>query len=454
MKSRAIAVFLILSMLVAMLAGCGNQEAPQTSAPAESAAPAPAASAPAVQEEKHDPVTLTFWYTVNNTEADEPKAQWYEDTFRLFHEKYPWITIDATATGGNDYLTKVTTEVAAGNAPDVFTSWLTGRLQPFVEGGFVMPLNDIVANSETLSAALTDEAKSFSQYGDDNFYAIPRAKSGEAIIYNKTIFEKYGLSVPTTIAEFDQLCETLMANGVRPLASGGASAWVAAIAYMSIFQQMDENDEMYNRVVVNHEPCFDDPFFVKVAEKYMEYYNKGYYNDNYVAVSNSESKVLLANGECAMMFHLLSGDLILQLAATDYEFGVFNYPHADGPSTEMLGNYDGGVSISSKTKHPEEAALFLEFLFSEERQVAWAENVSCMLAAPNVPYDRSKLAPLMVEVSDFLNTATSINIPWDNPLGTNMGSEFNSTVQSIMFGEDPTTAFQKLNEIVKVEWAE
>jgi len=70
----------------------------------------------------------------------------------------------------------------------------------------------------------------------------------------------------------------------------------------------------------------------------------------------------------------------------------------------------------------------------------------------NVEYDASKVPALTNEVANLLATATSANIPWDNPLGTNMGTEFNVAVQSVLAGNDATETFEALNDTASFEW--
>ena len=43
-------------------------------------------------------------------------------------------------------------------------------------------------------------------------------------------------------------------------------------------------------------------------------------------------------------------------------------------------------------------------------------------------------------------------IPWDNPLGTNLGKELNNTTQSVLAGNDAAEAFAKLQKAAESEW--
>lgn len=396
-----------------------------------------------------EPVTLTFWCSYNEADTTSINAEWLKEAIAKFEEAYPNVTLEVMNTAdGDDYLTKVTAELASGNVPDLFRTWLTGRLQPFVSAGYVYPMNELVEGSEVLSQTVSNASKPYSSYGDDTFYAIPLIASAEIIFYNKAIFEECGLSVPQTQEEFYAACETLKANGYTPIAMGGADAWFSAIPFMTIFQRLDADSAVYNQVCVNNECAFDSEIFLQASEEYLKMAQ--YFNDNAASINTGEALAMFQNGEAAMVF---DGTWDTNSFATTMgeTCGAFNFPAADGASTEFLMNYDEGYSIGANTEHPELCIAFYEILFGQEMQAKYAEAGN-LIACQNIEYDGSKVPALTNEVSALLATAEETNIPWDNPLGTNMGTEFNMTVQSILGGTDPAEAFAALNDTAAFEW--
>ena len=395
-------------------------------------------------------VTLTFWCSYNDAdENDTTGATMIKDSVAKFEETHPNVKIDVINTAdGDDYLTKVTAELSAGKAPDLFRTWLTGRLEPFVKGGYVLPMNDLVAGSEVLSNHVSDASKGYSSYGDDTFYAIPMIASAEIIYYNKAIFEECGVTVPTTLAEFYTICDTLQEKGYTPIAMGAADAWFSAIPFMTIFQRMDDSDAIYNAVCVSKETKFDDELFVKASEEYMKIAK--YFNSNATSASTGEAEAMFQNGEAAMIFDGTWSTAGMANALGE-KVGCFNLPGEDGPSTEFLMNYDEGYSIGANTQHPDLCIEFYEILFGQEMQAFYAEAGN-LIACQNIDYDTSKVPAITNEVAALLATAETTNIPWDNPLGTNMGTEFNMTVQSVLGGADAAQAFATLNDTAAFEW--
>lgn len=394
-------------------------------------------------------ITLTFWNSVDEADETSIAADWIKEVISIFEASHPNVKIDMINTAdGDDYLTKVTAELAAGNVPDLFRTWLTGRLQPFAEGGYVYALNDLVAGSEVLSNTISDTVKPYSSYGSEAFYAMPLIASSEIIFYNKDIFAECGVAVPTTEDEFYAACEAIKAKGYAPIAMGGADAWVSAIPYMTLFQRLDESDALYNAVCVNNECKFTDELFVKTSEAYLKMAQ--YFNDNAISTAYGEAQSLFQNGQAAMIFDG-TWSVTSYTNVMGEKVGAFNYPGAEGASTEFLMNFDEGYSIGARTEHPELCAEFYEVMFSQDMQAKYAEAGN-LIACQNITYDASKVPALTNEVAALLATAQTTNIPWDNPLGTNMGTEFNMTVQSVLGGADPAEAFSKLNDTASFEW--
>src|SRR3954469_6505939 len=57
--------------------------------------------------------------------------------------------------------------------------------------------------------------------GGDKWYGIPNYAEYLQVFYNKKLFDKYGVKVPTTFEEFTAAMDTFAKKGVTPLANGG-----------------------------------------------------------------------------------------------------------------------------------------------------------------------------------------------------------------------------------------
>ncbi len=459
MKKKIAAAALVITLGLSMLAGCG-QKAAEEPAVKQTAQESEAVTEEGDGEKKTETANselsgkITFWTTGDKSNTNDHTYPWMEENIRLFEEKYPGCEVEATfITSGEDYLTKITTEVAAGNAPDVFRTYLTGRLQPFVDGGKVLPIEHMLDTYPETKAIMNDKALALSTF-DGKAYAIPLIASGEMFFYNKKIFKECNAEVPETYEELLALADLFNEKGVTPCMLGISDPWPGTIPYMMIFNRLNGN-ELYEKVVLNKEADFADEAFVNAGQYLQDMVNRNMFNESIVAISQEEAGNKFKAGESAM---IIDGSWSVPGFAETLgdDVGIFNLPAIEGgkgSANDWLMNFDEGFAISSGTKNQPVAEAFLAFIFSPERQAAYAET-GALIACKNVDYDTSKISPLTTEVMNAFEGAAYSIIPWDNPLGTDVGQELNNTTQAIITGGDPGKEFGKLQEYAEDAWGE
>ena len=458
MKKKILSIALVFMLGASVLAGCGQKEAE------EPAVKQTQESEPASEEKNTEEKAetenselsgkITFWTTGDKSNTNDHTYPWMEENIKLFEEKYPGCEVEATfIASGEDYLTKITTEVAAGNAPDVFRTYLTGRLQPFVDGGKVLPIEHMLETYPETKGIMNDKALALSTF-DGKAYAIPLIASGEMFFYNKKIFAECGAEIPKTYDELLALVDLFNEKGITPCMLGISDPWPGTIPYMMIFNRLNGNG-LYEKVVLNKEADFANDAFVNAGKYLQEIVNRKMFNESIVAISQEEAGNKFKAGESAM---IIDGSWSVPGYAETLgeDVGIFNFPEIEGgtgSSDDWLMNFDEGFAISSGTKNQPVAEAFLAFIFSPERQAAYAET-GALIACKNVNYDTSKISALTTEVLDPFESAAYSIIPWDNPLGTDVGQELNNTTQAIITGGDPQKEFEKLQEYAEDAWGE
>ena len=139
-------LFGVLAVLSFALAACGGgaAAAPTTAAPATAApataAPATAAPATATPAEKQK---MTAWFL--GTTQDVAVLGIIKQVTDQFNANNPYNVEFSYSTYGNyDYKTKLPTVMAANDAPDVFFTWSAGFLKPYVKGGKVYEVGQLL----------------------------------------------------------------------------------------------------------------------------------------------------------------------------------------------------------------------------------------------------------------------------------------------------------------------
>ncbi len=178
-----------------------------------------------------DVVTLEFWRAEDVGRAD---FQVFMDIVDQFNEEHPEIDLQVSTTPHADYRTRLNTQAAGGQLPDMFQVWPGAELEPLVEGGVVQPIDDITSYW-TEETGLLDE-EDFQDFSvDDRVYAVPaNTNPTHMIFYDKDMLADVGYEeFPQTYEEFLALIDDLNANDVTPIALGNADGWVLQSVYIS-----------------------------------------------------------------------------------------------------------------------------------------------------------------------------------------------------------------------------
>ena len=104
------------------------------------------------------------------------------------------------------------------------------------------------------------------------------------------MFAQYDLSAPSTWAEFEQVCDTLLENGVPPIALDGNISFYNAYYYKWAVQQVMGSGNFLKAAQDETGAAWDDPGYLKAAELVHElskggknYFQAGYEGSVYPA---------------------------------------------------------------------------------------------------------------------------------------------------------------------------
>jgi multiple sugar transport system substrate-binding protein len=179
-SKRRAATVAIAGAAIAALAAAGCSSSP--SSPSSSGSSASSSSA-------SGKVTLTFWTWVPN--MDKIVAIW--------NQAHPDIQVQVqTQAGGDAELTKLLTAAKAGNPPDL--AQVEYQVLP------TLVSNNYLANISKYDGNLQSDFPSGNwdqvTLGTSDLYGIPQDAAPMALFYRADLFKKYGLTVPTTWAQF------------------------------------------------------------------------------------------------------------------------------------------------------------------------------------------------------------------------------------------------------------
>lgn len=364
-------------------------------------------------EGKKQPIRLTVWH--QSVGDADPTSKLITEAIKEWNEAHPDIIVEEDGVTGEQYKTRIKTALAAGEGPDICYMWGGSFVQPYIEAGNLLPIDEYVDDS-VLSKLVEGTINGCTYNG--KIYSLPMYTFIASLYCNTELFEKAGATIPSTYDELVDAVKKLRSAGITPIVLGEKDRWPGMYWYDIMAMRQAGNEEA--KAALKDPSKFNSPDFIEAARKLQELVDLGAFNENMFSMSFDEMVAAFANGEAAMIYQ---GNWI-QASVEDPEspakgkvvakpFPVFT--DGKGVVTEFYGGAIDGFYINADTPYPKEAAEFLIY-FSEKI------GKEGYLAGAGLPcwdtegLDTSNLNPLTVQTADLMKTATSFITWWDNIL--------------------------------------
>ncbi len=203
------------------------------------------------------PVTINWWHIAN---TDPLKTVWKQaaDDYMKAH---PNVTIKITVLENEAFKAKLTTNMQAGNPPDIFQSWGGGTLKEQADASLVQ---DITKPTSSWIDTLNPAAVGLYKVGDKQ-YGVPYNLGMVGVWYNKALFKKAGIDAPpATWSEFLGDVQKLKDAGITPIAVGEKDKWPGMFWWANLSLRVAGKDAMAK---AGEDGSFDSPGFVKAGEE-------------------------------------------------------------------------------------------------------------------------------------------------------------------------------------------
>ncbi|MCZ8513191.1 extracellular solute-binding protein [Paenibacillus filicis] len=390
-------------------------------------------------------VTLQLMYPKNSGSAD-PRAQWMQENVELFKKENPNIDFEVIDnTSGDNYLTTVTTRMAANDVPDIFQTWTLERLRPFAESSRVYDLTEFLNSTPELKSKFSPSALSATTFNGKT-YAMPLTQDLEVVYYNKDVFQKFNLQPPQTYDELLSIIDVLKKNDIVPISMPNKEPWVGTILFMMLAERIGGTD-VYQKTVIEKTGSWTDKPFVEAATMMQDLVKRGAFEKNVNSLTRPESEIKLAQGKAGMYIGLTSASNVNLVQSMGDKVGFFNFPDVaggKGSKDDYLQTPTNAFSVGAATKHPEEVKKFIKFMYSQDRQLALAKLGSML--AYQFTANPGDLPPLSEQLAKTGINAKNSMYFWDIPLGVYMGKELNNTTQGFYMDVEPQQALSALQK--------
>ncbi len=265
--------------------------------------------------------------------------------------------------------------------PDLINIDISHDLELAIDNGQLTDLSELWQELD-LSATMPTSLQGLGSR-EGKQYLLPLAFGWEVIYYNKAVFAEYNLTPPTTWDEFMLVCETLIMNGVTPLAISGNDPFTIFPWFEYLNLRLNGAD--FHRDLLAGRVPFTDDRIRTVLETWWMLFNNGYFGEAVTrqtmqsglavtgALVRGDDNLISRNKAAMALLHTQTiGELPAQLQG---ELDFFRFPIIDPqlPVAEVV-TLIGVVAPSQTTQLP--AVLqFMRHIGSTEVQGALAQNV-------------------------------------------------------------------------------
>ncbi|MDR0782138.1 MAG: ABC transporter substrate-binding protein [Propionibacteriaceae bacterium] len=379
-------------------------------------------------------VRLTYW------NSEETMAS----MLRYISTAVPDVKVEFQFIDNTNYATIVDTQLAAGEGPDIIVE-APNSSRKHARQGYLEDLSTL--------------AKGFSAAGNSVFthenkvYGLPGVSWFEGTWFNKELFAKHNIALPTTFAEYIEVCKKFKELGIKPLAAG-LQSWEPmlknSMAYVTAEYLSTPAGSDFGEKYRNGQTTLDGTWNPYI-DQWSALIRAGVYTKEMTGISHEQAMEEFASGKAAMF---CSGpwDLDAILAKNpklDLDMMPFHGTKASPDGTGwLIGGPGGGFAVNANSKVKPAAMKVLEAIATPEGQKALVADSKG---------SSSYLIGLDAGLPKYYNSVVStieagkILCPWDD-WGTAGGAhrEYGVEMQKYLMGEvDIATALSNVDKTVK-----
>src|SRR5690625_176854 len=418
-KKLVVLAVLLISLFLVLFGCSGNKEVQSGNNDGASE----------VNSNDKEVIELTLW----NTWADEAaEAATSIKRVEDFNNSQDEINIVLEMTPHDQYKTKLKTQAAGKQLPELIQVWPGAELEPLATGGVLKSIDSIKDNWEGLipDSVLDDYAY------DGVQYAIPGNISFTSLIYyDQDMIQEAGFSeFPENYEEFKELVTNLKDEGYTPIQLGNKAQWVLQSSYISTIADRITGSD-YLKDVLSGNAKFTDKEFVDSLSVIDELTKMGAFNEDMNTLDDIQSREQFFQGDAAM--HIAGSWIVTPLIegiSDNKNIGVAIFPEiagGKGDPVKVSGVSSVGIALNADlTEEQEEAAHeFLKYFYSEDQYKEWVSDGLMVAADIEVPDDVHEIVKEVISV-----TSNGIAPVYDGVLPPTLTSIINNGLQAITTG--------------------
>ena len=304
--------------------------------------------------DKKDYVEIEFY------QQNEADVELFDKIIDDFEAKNPGIKVKQINLPEEESGSVLNTRILNNDSPDIYNEWFGEDTFNKIELGVVRDLTDSSLCDYIIESALKQNAY------NDKYYLLPMTINFMGVYYNVDLFNEYNISIPTTIDEFWDVCETFAKAGITPISAGDKDGWNLAHWGQDVMGvYMPDYSEEFLKVFAGEMKASEMNGISDFADVVIN--RSKYVQDGPLGADSDAMISLFVNQEAAMMINGSWWMGTLNSSEMDFEYKVFPFPAKNVDETLVMSNPDYSFMLSSTSSEEKEQAAekFLEYILSE-----------------------------------------------------------------------------------------
>lgn len=261
--------------------------------------------------------------------------------------------------------------------PDLFSWQVGGQLQQIVDVGQVQN-TDAIWKQGIADGNLTSSLEPYYTVNGQQ-YCVPLNVSYWGMFFNKHIFEKYGLTPPTTWTQFLHVASVLKSHGVTPFYET-----TTLFTFVWFQQLLAGTDPTLYEQLADGKASYTSPGVVNAMKIWQTFIDDGYMSNPGLTTNPA---TLLQQGTVAMIpdgswFNTSMTQLNLK-AGTDYGFFVIPNASSSLPKTSVLFESGPLCSLAGAANSAADTK-FMTWWIGQQPQQLWSTSRGDLSANPKV----------------------------------------------------------------------
>ena len=286
--------------------------------------------------------------------------------------------------------------------PDLANWYAANRMRPFVEAGLFADVSDVWAANglnDALAASLPSMTIDGKQWG------VPYTYYQWGIYYNRDAYAAAGVTPPgpegVNWTDFLANCEMFKAAGIDCVTTGSSALW--PVAGIFDYLSLRTNGYQFHGDLAGGKVSWTSPEARAVFAEFGKL--QPFVTENHAAIDWQDAAAIFVQGKAAnyVMGNFAVG-VFKEGGMTNDNLGFMVFPEITAGLARAEEAPTDTIHLTSGSKNPDDAKLFLAYMASAEAQSKWNAAVGQLPTNNNATVDPAD--PFLVAGFEALSTST------------------------------------------------